>query len=129
MKKVLILAYDFPPYVSVGGIRPFNWYKFLPESGIHPVVVTRQWVNKYRDYRDYISKSESDEVIIESDEMRTIVKTPYIPNIANRILLKHGESKYRFIRRLISAFYELGQFIFPMGSKYQLYKAANEYLK
>jgi len=28
-KKVLILAYDFPPYVSVGGMRPYNWYRYL----------------------------------------------------------------------------------------------------
>ena len=27
MKKVLILAYDFPPYVSVGGFGPNYWLK------------------------------------------------------------------------------------------------------
>ena len=36
MKKVLIFAYDFPPYVSVGGLRPYSWYKYLKEYGIEP---------------------------------------------------------------------------------------------
>lgn len=27
MKTVLILAYDFPPYVSVGGLRPHYWFE------------------------------------------------------------------------------------------------------
>jgi hypothetical protein len=43
MKKLLILAYDFPPYVSVGavlslskyGLRPYKWYN---ENGITPFI-------------------------------------------------------------------------------------------
>jgi hypothetical protein len=46
MKKLLILAYDFPPYVSVGGLRPYNWFKYLKEFGVEPIVVTRQWGNE-----------------------------------------------------------------------------------
>jgi hypothetical protein len=35
MKKLLILAYDFPPYVSVGGMRPYNWNN---ENSITPFI-------------------------------------------------------------------------------------------
>ncbi len=35
MKKLLILAYDFPPYVSVGGLRPYAWYRYLKEYGVN----------------------------------------------------------------------------------------------
>ena len=55
MKKVLILAYDFPPYVSVGGLRPHAWYKYLKEFGVEPIVVTRQWENVHGNHLDYIS--------------------------------------------------------------------------
>jgi glycosyltransferase involved in cell wall biosynthesis len=55
MKKVLILAYDFPPYVSVGGLRPYSWYKYFHEFGLYPIVVTRQWGNKYGNHLDYIA--------------------------------------------------------------------------
>jgi hypothetical protein len=128
MIKVLILAYDFPPYVSVGGIRPFNWYKFFPNFNIYPVVITRQWTNKFSDYRDYISPSESIHVLVESDAERTIIRSPYFPNMANKILLKHGEKKFRSFRRMVSAFYEFGQFLLPIGPKRQILKAADEYL-
>lgn len=128
-KKVLILAYDFPPYVSVGGLRPYSWYKYFGEFGIYPVVVTRQWENKYGNHLDYIAPSETNQTIIEQTEQGTIIRTPYKPNLANKILLKYGENKFKLIRRLITAFYELFQFIFFVGPKVQLYYVAKEYLK
>ncbi len=129
MKKVLILAYDFPPYVSVGGLRPFNWYKYLVEFGIEPIVVTRQWSNKHGNGLDYISSSENQQVVTEKTAFGTLVKSPYKANSANRMMLKHGERKMRIARKSISAYYEFGQFLFPIGPKIELYKAAQEYLK
>ncbi len=127
--KILILAYDFPPYVSVGGLRPYSWYKYFREFGIYPVIVTRQWGNKYGNNLDYIAPSLTNETIIEKTEHGTIIRTPYKPNLANKLLLKYGENKFRLIRRIITAFYELFQFLFLIGPKVQLYFAAKEYLK
>lgn len=129
LKKVLILAYDFPPYVSVGGLRPFNWYKFFSEFGIEPVVVTRQWNNAHGNGLDYISSSANQQVVTEKTTLGTLVKSPYKANSANRMMLKHGEQKKRIVRKSISAYYEFGQFLFPIGPKIELYKAAQAYLK
>jgi len=129
MKKVLILAYDFPPYVSVGGLRPYNWYKYLKEFDVEPVVITRQWGNVHGNQLDYISAGESEKCIIEETEFGTIIRTPYKPNLANRLMLKYGEKKYRILRKSISAFYEFAQFIVPTGPKVELYRGAKEYLK
>jgi hypothetical protein len=129
MKKVLILAYDFPPYVSVGGLRPYAWYNYLKEFGVEPIVVTRQWENVHGNHLDYISEGSSDEPIVEESELGTIIRTPYIPNFANRLMLKYGEKKYRILRKSISAFYEFAQFIVPTGPKVELYRVAKEYLK
>lgn len=129
MKKVLILAYDFPPYVSVGGLRPYSWYKYLHEFGVYPVVVTRQWSNKFGSNLDYISASETSDIKVEESERGTIIRTPYNPNLANRLYLKYGESKYKFLRKIISAYYEFAQFLFPTGPKSRLFFAAKEYLK
>ena len=128
MKKVLILAYDFPPYVSVGGLRPYSWYKHFREFGLDPVVITRQWGNKYGNHLDYIAPSESDKTIVEETEFGTIIRTPYTPNLANRIMLKYGEKRFRFVRKAISAFYEVAQFFLPVGPKVNLYKEAQNYL-
>ncbi|WP_020528441.1 glycosyltransferase [Flexithrix dorotheae] len=128
MKRVLILAYDFPPYVSVGGLRPYAWYRYLKEYGIYPIVVTRQWGNKYGNHLDYIAPGDSSEVIEENSEYGTILKTPYKPNLGNRIMLKYGESKFKLLRKLISAFFEFSQWIWMIGPKVQLYFAAKKYL-
>jgi len=128
MKKVLILAYDFPPYVSVGGLRPYSWYKYFHEFGVHPVVVTRQWCNKYGNYLDYVAASESNKTIIEESEHGTIIKTPYKPNLANRIMLRYGKERFVFLRKILSAYSEYFQWFVLIGSKSGLYFGAKEYL-
>ena len=129
MKKLLILAYDFPPYVSVGGLRPYAWYRYLKEYGVEPIVVTRQWGNKYGNELDYIAPGESNETIVETTEYGTIIRTPYKPNLANRIMLKYGRSKFALIRKMVTAWYEFMQFLFFVGPKSGLYRGAKEYLK
>lgn len=129
MKKVLILAYDFPPYVSVGGLRPFSWYKYIHEYGVYPVVVTRQWENRYGNGLDYIAPGSSPGTIVEESPVGTILRSPYKPNLSNRLLLKYGEKKFRLIRKIVSAYYEFAQFIWHTGPKKELYRSARAYLK
>jgi glycosyltransferase involved in cell wall biosynthesis len=129
MKKLLILAYDFPPYVSVGGLRPYNWFMYLKEFDVEPIVITRQWANTNGNHLDYISPGVSPMVIEEKSERGTIYCTPYHPNLSNRLLLKYGDSRFRFIRKMISGYYEFAQFLFPVGPKAGLYDFARDYLK
>ncbi len=129
MKKILILAYDFPPYISVGGLRPYAWLKHFKKFGFEPVIVTRQWDNHYGDYRDYIAPSHSKKEIIEENEFGTIIRAPFHPNISNRLLLKHGDSRNRLLRKSITALYEYGQHFLPIGTKRTIYYAAKKYLK
>lgn len=129
MKKILILAYDFPPYVSVGGLRPYNWYKYFREFGIEPIVITRQWSNTHGNGLDYIAPSETNELMIEQTEFGTIYRTPFKPNLSNRLLMKYGEDRFRLLRKSITAYYEIAQFLYACGPKKEIYKAAKNYLK
>lgn len=129
MKKLLILAYDFPPYVSVGGLRPYSWAKYFHEFGVYPIVVTRQWSNKYKNHLDYVAPGESENVLIEQNEKYCIVRTPYKPNLSNRLLLKYGEQKFVLLRKMITACLEFCQWYMLCGTKRHLYKGAREYLK
>lgn len=128
MKRVLILAYDFPPYVSVGGLRPYSWFKYLKEFGYEPIVITRQWQSKYNSNLDYVVESETQNLQVENNENGTIIRTPYKPNISNRLLLKYGQDKFKLVRKLMTGYYELAQFYINTGPKLELYKAAKEYL-
>jgi hypothetical protein len=129
LRKVLILAYDFPPFVSVGGLRPFNWYKHFKEFGIYPIVITRQWDNKYGNSLDYISKSRYEFTICEISDQGVIYRTSYEPNLANKMAQVFGEFKYVFLRRFITLLFEILQFVLPVGSKLNLYREANHFLK
>jgi glycosyltransferase involved in cell wall biosynthesis len=129
LKKILILAYDFPPYVSVGGLRPFNWFKYLSEFGVAPVVITRQWKNTHGNELDYVAAGNSDRDEFEYLGQGTIIRTPYKPNLSNRLLLKYGTSRFRLLRKFVSAFYEVMQFVLPLGPKINIYKGAQRYLK
>ena len=88
MKKILILTYDFPPYVSVGGLRPYSWYKNFKEFNFDPIIVTRQWENKYRNHLDYISPSKDKISKVFKSKYGTQIQSPYFPNFSNKILLK-----------------------------------------
>jgi glycosyltransferase involved in cell wall biosynthesis len=129
LKKILILAYDFPPYISVGALRPNAWFKYFHEFGFHPIVVTRQWDNKYGDFRDYIAPSHSNETLIEVQANGTIIRAPYFPNWSNRLILKKGVSKWQLARKAYSGSIDYGQFFLPIGPKRVIYLAAKEYLK
>ncbi len=129
MKKILILAYDFPPYVSVGGLRPYSWYKYLHLFDIHPIVITRQWSNKFGNHLDYISPGYSDSIDEEINPEGTVLKTPFNPTLSNKIALRYGENKFRLFRKVITAYYELLQFVLPVGGKQGIYDGADEFLK
>lgn len=129
MKKALILAYDFPPYVSVGGLRPYSWYKYLKEFDIEPIIVTRQWDNKYGNKLDYIAGSKSKVVETEETEYGVIIKTPYVSNLSNKIILKFGTNRFVLLRKIISGYYEFAQWFICVGPKKELYKAANTYIE
>lgn len=129
MKKVLILAYDFPPYVSVGGLRPYSWAKYFHLYGVYPIIITRQWSNKHKNHLDYIDNCENNFTVKEENEKYCIYRTTYTPNLSNRFLLKYGENKYRILRRLITAYYEIFQWFFNIGTKITLYQFARKYLK
>jgi len=129
MKKALILAYDFPPFYSVGGLRPYSWYKYFKKYEIFPIVLTRQWNNTHGNYLDYITSGQSDKTIFEESDTGTIIRTSYKPNFANRLLLKYGENRFKLLRKTISGYYEFAQWRLNIGPKKKLYFAAKQFMK
>jgi len=129
MKNILILAYDFPPYKSVGAQRPYSWANDLKNQGFNPIVVTRQWRESADGNLDYISDSESSKVILEDKEMYTQYSTPYKSNLSNKLLLKYGSHRFILFRKALSAILEILQFFLNIGPKKEIYKCANNLLK
>lgn len=128
-RKVLILAHDFPPYVSVGGLRPYSWMKYFSEFDIHPIVVTRNWNNVLANENSFIEASVNQTIEQQNETNYTLIKAPFQPSFAQRLLLKKGATKWRFIRRFYTLVLEIMQFFLPVGSKRSIYLAANDFLK
>lgn len=130
MKKVLILAYDFPPNNSVGSLRPHSWFKYLKEFGFYPVVVTRYWEANIRRPVDTIRASSKKIVEIEEQEQGTIIRVPYNPNLSNKILIKFSERRLILIRKLVSFLFSILKYSFPtFDSTKNIYQEAEKYLR
>ena len=130
MKKVLILAYDFPPYNSIGAQRPYSWYTYFKEFGWEPIVVTRHWDKNILNPVDYIKPSTNTKETIEKTVYGTIVRAPFKPNLRDKMLLKYGLNKLRLIRKTLTLIYQLGEFLVPaLDNKKNILKTASNYLQ
>jgi len=129
VKKALILAYDFPPYNSIGGQRPLGWYKYLHESGIAPVVVTRNWDIKIENPIDYITPCGK-AVEYEQSGAGLIIKAPFKPNLRDKLILKYGLNKLSIIRKTLTIIYQLLEFYWPVfDNRKTIFEAADKYLQ
>ena len=127
--RVLILAWDFPPYTGIGGARPFSWYKFLKKFEIHPVIITRHWDpdNNYKD--SYLRSSKQQTKKIHSSTDGTLIRVPYRENFRDKILIKFGYERLVIFRKALSFFYFLFSFpFFSFDNKKAIYKASKDYL-
>ena len=79
MKRILILAYDFPPHTSVAAARPSSWFRYFKTHGMQPVVVTRHWDLPLNSPEDTLRKSKNQKVSVETDESGTIIRVPHHP--------------------------------------------------
>lgn len=128
MKKVLILAYDFPPHLSIGSKRPEAWYKYFKENNLYPIVITRHWENIHSEI-DCLKNSISKEVQIKENEKGTIIRTQYKSNLRDKILIKFGTNKHIFLRKILSLFYSILQYqTFIFDNKKNIYKEAKKYI-
>ena len=101
----------------------------MKEFGLEPIVVTRQWNSLQGNQLDYISPSKYSTTQINKTNLGVLIQSPYFPNFSNKILLRFGENKFKYLRKTISGFFEIMQFFIKVGPKIQLYKSANQVLK
>ena len=130
MKKVLVLAYDFPPLISIGGQRPYSWYKYFPLFGYQVTVVSRQWSESINSPEDYV-KPLGNNTIITADEKgtQTLLFVPYKPNLRDKLLLKYGYNRFALVRKLLTFFYAFAEHLFlKFDAKAEIYRQADAFL-
>jgi hypothetical protein len=129
MKKVLILAYDFPPYNSVGSQRPFSWYKYFKDQGLYPIIITRNWDNIEYGKNEAYTLATVKELKTEIGENGSIYFVPYKPNFRDKLLNRKG-TLYVIFRKLLTLFLRLGQYMFfSLDNRNGIYHQAEEIIK
>ena len=128
-KKLLILAYDFPPYISVGGLRPFAWFKYLDQEKWEITVVTRFWDKEVVNAVDCVKPTSIKKVHFTNEPEGAVYRIPFAPNFRDKILLKFGFSKFVLLRRVMSFFIDLLKHYFFQFDKYsEIYKVSDQLL-
>jgi hypothetical protein len=128
MFNLLILAHDYPPYNSVGALRPASWAEYLTKDNIQVTVVSRNWTQiDFKDEHFYIRGNENLEISTENN--LTTVKTPFKPSVANKIALKFGMNRFKIIRKIITSIYSIVEFYIPIGPKRPIFMNARSILE
>ena len=111
MKKVLIISYLFPPCNLTASNRIAGWEKHLPEFGIYPIIVTRNWTGSELTSEQRLTNSGS-ELRIEKKDHSEIHFLPYRASLRDRFFRKSGNNS---VYRLLSKFLTLvGVFLQPL---------------
>ncbi|MCR9172975.1 MAG: hypothetical protein NXI10_10800 [bacterium] len=100
MKKVLILAYFYPPSVFVGGQRIDFWAKHLHEFGYYPVIVTRNWNEGQTTLTDEVHHNE---LQVEIHDTHEVHRLPYKRSTRDKLAHRQG---MKLVRKALT-FWEL----------------------
>jgi glycosyltransferase involved in cell wall biosynthesis len=111
LKKVLIISYFFPPCNLTASNRIAGWEKHLPEFGIYPIIVTRNWTGSEMTAEERLMDSGS-ELRIEKKEHSEVHYLPYRTSLRDRFFRKSGNnSVYRIISKMLTL---VGVFVQPL---------------
>ncbi len=111
MTKAVILAHDFPPYTSIGALRPYSWLNYLKEHGVYPIVVTRQWDSTKQTAVDVVKPSAKQYSSTYHTDKGTIIRVPYVPNLRDKLIIKFGMERFSILRRSLTFYYSILKFI------------------
>ncbi len=124
-KKVLILCNDFPPINSIGAERPFSWYLYFKEFGLHPIVITKNWTTNGNNVNPIVNENMK----IENTEFGEIIRAANCRTLSIRFHDFFGNN-YKSLRKLITLIeITFGFYFRPFDRHRNIYITANEYLK
>ncbi len=127
MKKILILAYDFPPNTSVGGQRPYSWLQYFHQFGYYPIIITRHWDEGLSSPEDMIRSSIERKITDEKYDYGRLIRVPYTSTLRDRLIIKQGKDHFSLLRKVVSFSNYLGQyFTFALDPTADIYREANK---
>jgi glycosyltransferase involved in cell wall biosynthesis len=105
--RLLICTLYFPPCVITPANRTFSWARYLPQFGIYPIIITRQWNNAISD-EFYMDTPVGNEVYIEKKPGYEVHFLPFRGNYRTRSLTQPKNIFKKITVKIFTAF----EFIF-----------------
>ncbi|MCS6933888.1 MAG: glycosyltransferase [Chitinophagales bacterium] len=128
-KKVLIIAYYFPPCNLPAAQRAWGWALYLKNFGWHPVILTRRWDKPINALADAYT-STPPEVQHEVNDTHEVIRVPYQANLRDKLLMKYGETRYASPRKALTLLELLLQNFYPRILPYhRLFTQALQYAR
>ncbi len=126
-KRALILAHDFPPYTSIGALRPASWYKYLNQMGVYPVVITRKWDQIKQTAVDVARPSIRQYTTSEQNNNGSIIRVHYKPNFRDKLIIRYGLERFNFLRRSLTLYFSIMKFAWRKADNTDIfYKTAKK---
>ncbi len=105
LKRIVIVAYFFPPCNLTAAQRALGWAKYFKGFGYYPIIITRNWDIEINNPKDTLKTTEQSVKHIKHDDYE-VYYLPYKANLRDRLFTKYGDTKFVFIRKLLT-FFEL----------------------
>jgi hypothetical protein len=116
LKRIVILSYYALPAPSTAANRIGSWVKYFPDSGIYPILITRDWKGKDEYERSVLKTSR-----IEKEQHSEVHYVPYLGNFRTK-------RKNPLIRKLFTLIELVLQNTFPsIIHYYHLLNYAEQY--
>lgn len=127
--KILIIAYEYPPLISIGGQRPYYWARYWSELGAQITVVTRHWSSNTNSAEDFVKPTQTTTNFEKSRDEVSVIRTAYKPNLRDLLLIAAGTQRFELIRKILSLAYSLLEWVsFSFDSKSSIYYEARSVL-
>ena len=128
--RLLILAYDFPPFISIGGLRPASWFKYLAEFGVDVTVVTWDWEYELERRKGSASGDNNITSVTARDGNKTLVKARFTKGMKETLAEKLKANKFRRIRQALTFVFSFLEFLsIKADPQAPLYCEANKLLQ
>ena len=109
--RLLILAYDFPPFISIGGLRPASWFKYLAEFGVDVTVVTWDWEYELERRKGSVPGNNSIASVTTRDGNKTLVRARFAKGIKEKLAEKLNANKFGRIRQALTFVFSFLEFL------------------
>jgi glycosyltransferase involved in cell wall biosynthesis len=129
MRKVLVLSYFFPPCNLPAAQRPWGWARHFMESGLYPVIVTRNWDHPVRGPEDVVRPGGT-ATVHETNEQYEAFYLPHPGSLRDRVYVGTRGNRLQWLSKPLTLTERVGHhFLRAFTPLTYLYDFAREYLR